>query len=58
MSDLIKRFKDDLQFAGYADRTIQSYTSSVLRLQWFYNIPLDDITGEQLRHVNTGCVNR
>ncbi len=49
MNSLIKRFKEDLQLAGYAKRSIQSYTSAVLRLQRFYNIPLDDITEEQLR---------
>ena len=37
MNDLIKRFKEDLQLAGYAKRSIQSYVSSVLRLQRFYN---------------------
>ena len=35
MSDLIKRFKEDLQLAGYAKRSIDSYVSSVLRLQRF-----------------------
>jgi len=40
MSHLIKRFKEDLQLAGYAKRSNQSYVSSVLRLQRFYNKPL------------------
>jgi len=40
MSNLIKRFKEDLQPAGYAKRSIDSYVSSVLRLQRFYNKPL------------------
>ena len=39
MSHLIKRFKEDLQLAGYAKRSNQSYVSSVLRLQRFYNKP-------------------
>ena len=39
MNDLIKRFKENLQLSGYAERSIQSYISSVLRLQSFYNIP-------------------
>ncbi len=49
MSNLIKRFKENLQLAGYAKRSIQFYTSAVLRLQRFYNKSLDDITEEQLR---------
>ncbi len=40
MSNLIQRFKEDLQLAGYAKRSIDSYVSSVLRLQRFYNKPL------------------
>ena len=39
MSHLIKRFKEDLQLAGYAKRSIESYVSSVLRLQRFYIKP-------------------
>ncbi|PID78484.1 MAG: integrase, partial [Gammaproteobacteria bacterium] len=57
MSNLIKRFKADFQLAGYADRTIQSCTSAVLRLQRFYNIPLDSITEEQLRQYWLCCKN-
>ena len=53
--DLIKRFKEDLQLAGYAKRSIQSYTSSVLRLQRFYNKPLEDITEEDLRQYWLCC---
>jgi integrase/recombinase XerD len=49
MSDLIKRFKEDLQLAGYAKRSTESYVSSVLRLQRFINKPLEDITEEELR---------
>ena len=55
MSNLIKRFKEDLQLAGYAKRSIQSYTSAVLRLQRFYNKPLHDITEEQLRQYWLCC---
>ncbi len=57
MSNLIKRFKEDLQLAGYAERSIQSYTSAVLRLQRFYNKPLQDITEEQLRQYWLCCQN-
>ena len=57
MSNLIKRFKEDLQLAGYAKRSIQSYTSAVLRLQRFYNKPLHDITEEQLRQYWLCCQN-
>jgi len=35
MNNLIERFKEDLQLAGYAKRSIQSYVSAVLRLQRF-----------------------
>ena len=49
MNDIIKRYKEDLQLAGYAKRSIESYVSSVLRLQRFYNKPLEDITEEDLR---------
>ena len=57
MSKLIKRFKEDLQLAGYADRSIQSYTSAVLKLQRFYNLPLEDISEEQLRQYWLSCQN-
>ncbi len=57
MSKLIKRFKEDLQLAGYADRSIQSYTGAVLKLQRFYNQPLEDISEEQLRQYWLSCQN-
>lgn len=55
MSNLIERFKGDLQLAGYAKRSIDSYVSSVLRLQRFYNKPLEDISEEQLRQYWLCC---
>ena len=55
MSNLIKRFKEDLQLAGYEKRSIESYVSSVLRLQRFYNKPLEDITEEDLRQYWLCC---
>ena len=55
MSDLIKRFREDLLLAGYAKRSTQSYVSSVLRLQRFYNKPLEDITEEELRQYWLCC---
>lgn len=55
MSNLIKRFKEDLQLAGYAKRSIDSYSSSVIRLQRFYNKPLEDITEEDLRQYWVCC---
>ncbi len=55
MNHLIKRFKEDLQLAGYAKRSIESYVSAVLRLQRFYNKPLEDITEEQLRQYWLCC---
>jgi site-specific recombinase XerD len=57
MRKLIKRFKEDLQLAGYSKRSIQSYASAVLKLQRFYNKPLDDITGEKLRQYWLCCQN-
>ncbi len=41
--------------AGYAKRSIDSYASSVLRLQRFYNKPLEDITEEDLRQYWLCC---
>ena len=55
MSNLIERFKGDLQLAGYAKRSIDSYVSSVLRLQRFYNKPLEDISEQQLRQYWLCC---
>ena len=55
MSDLIKRFQDDLQLAGYAKRSIQPYVSSVLRLQRFYNKNLENITEDDLRQYWLCC---
>jgi len=55
MSHLIKRFKEDLQLAGYAKRSTQSYVSSVLHLQRFYNKPLEDITEDDLRQYWLCC---
>jgi integrase/recombinase XerD len=55
MSNMINRFKEDLQLAGYAKRSIESYASSVLRLQRFYNKPLEDITEEDLRQYWLCC---
>ena len=55
MNDLIKRFKEDLQLSGYAQRSIQSYISSVFRLQRFYNKPLEEITEEDLRQYWLCC---
>jgi integrase/recombinase XerD len=55
MSNLIKRFTEDLQLAGYAQRSTPSYISSVLRLQCFYNKPLEYITEEELRQYWLCC---
>jgi len=49
------RFKENLQLAGYAKRSIEFYASSVLRLQRFYNKPLEDITEEELRQYWLCC---
>jgi integrase/recombinase XerD len=57
MNDVMKRFKEDLQLSGYAERSIQSYISSVWRLQRFYNKPLEEITEEELRQYWLCCQN-
>jgi len=55
MSNLITRFEEDLQLAGYAKRSCQSYVSSVHRLQRFLQKPLEDITEEDLRQYWLAC---
>jgi len=55
MSDLINRFSEDLQLAGYAKRTIQSYVHAALQLQRFHNKPLENITEEDLRQYWLSC---
>ena len=55
MSNLITRFEEDLQLAGYAKRSRQSYVSSVHRLQRFLQKPLEDITEEDLRQYWLVC---
>ena len=54
-NSLIDRFEQDLQLAGYAARSRQSYTSSVLRLQRFVQKPLEAITEEDLRQYWLAC---
>jgi len=53
--NIINRFTEDLELAGYSPRTCQSYKSSVLRLQRFYNKPLEDINEEELRQYWLSC---
>lgn len=55
MSDIISRFNQDLQLAGYAKRSIQSYVQAVLKLQRFHNKPLEGITNEDLRQYWLSC---
>jgi integrase/recombinase XerD len=55
MSYVIRRFREDLQLAGYTKRSRQSYVSSVPRLQHFYNKPLEYITEEDLRQYGLCC---
>jgi len=57
MKNIISRFSEDLELSGYAQRSIQSYKSSVLRLQRFYNKPLEDINEEELRQYWLCCKN-
>jgi len=55
MSNLISRFEEDLQLAGFANRSSQSYVASVRRLQRFVQKPLEDITEEDLRQYWLTC---
>ena len=55
--DLIKRFRGNLELAGYAQRSIQSYAGSVLRLKHHFNKPLEDINEEELRQYWLCCKN-
>jgi len=55
MSDLISRFEQDLELAGYKKRSIQSYASCVRRLQRFLQKPLEDISEEDLRQYWLTC---
>jgi len=55
MSDLIVRFEEDLQLAGYAKRSIQSYVAGVRRLQRFHQKHLEDISEEDLRQYWLTC---
>ena len=57
MNELITRFKEDLQLSGYAERSIKSYISSVLRLQRYYNKPLEEVSEEDLRRYWLSCQN-
>ena len=57
MSNLITKFKEDLQLAGFANRSIQSYTAAVRRLQRFLMKPLEDITEDDLRQYWLCCKN-
>ena len=53
--NIINRFTENLELAGYSPRSIQSYKSSVLRLQRFFNKPLEDINEEELRQYWLAC---
>lgn len=55
MSDMISRFEEDLQLAGYAKRSIQSYVAGVRRLQRFHQKRIEDITEEDLRQYWLTC---
>ena len=55
MSDMISRFEADLQLAGYAKRSIQSYAAALRRLQRFHQKRLEYITQEDLRQYWLAC---
>ena len=57
MSTIIDRFRENLQLAGYAERSAQSYIGAVLRLQRYYSKPLESITEEELRQYWLNCKN-
>lgn len=57
MTNLIDRFKEDLQLAGYATRTIGSYAAAVYKLQRYFTKPLEKVTEEDLREYWLTCTN-
>ena len=50
-------FCSSKRYAQVPPRSIQCYTSAVLKLQRFYNLPLEDISEEQLRQYWLSCQN-
>ena len=49
MTELCKRFIEDMQLFGYSERTIEAYTYAVRQLARHYHLSPDKITEEQLR---------
>ena len=49
MTDIIKRFQEDLQLHGMSERTQESYIRSVRKLSEHYNKSPEDITNEEIR---------
>ena len=49
MSPLRKRLIEDLQLAGYSERTVESYTSVVVRLSKHYGRSPAELSEEELR---------
>jgi len=47
--------KEELQLVGCEKRIVETYAKSVLRLQRFYNKPVEDITKEDLRQYWLCC---
>lgn len=55
MSKLINKFRQDLQMAGYAQRSIQAYVPTILRLQRFCNKPVEEISEQDLIDYWNSC---
>ena len=49
MTPLRQRLIHDLQLRGYADRTVEAYTRTVVQLARFYHAAPDQLTEEQVR---------
>jgi len=49
MTDLYKRFSEDMDLAGYSSRSIDMYVRAVKQLTKYYNKSQEKITDEELR---------
>ena len=57
MTELRRRMKEDLQLAGFSEKTQQSYLSAVRGLAKYYMRPPDQLTEEEIRRFFLHLVN-
>jgi len=50
MTDLLTRFREDLQLKGMSNTTIRMYTRAVRQLTKYYQKSPEEISDEELRH--------